>query len=259
MSTSNVMRRPIICWQWDRTAVQPSSTVSPLGFANVVRRGNIGLVAASGTGLQQVACLIDRMGTAFPMPLVREDGTCMLDVGGITMQEGIAMLASDSATDVIVLISKPAAPTVAQRVLAVAEKSGKPVVVNFIGAGPPIKPHVTPLCNDLGRGRHAGRQSIPAWSFWINPNWLYRPHTKHGSARFHLALLQTRNTSEGCLAAAPSAMKPPCCSPNDWATSSPIPLRNPSNCWTMCGRAGNIHYSTWVMIYLHGGRPHPMD
>ena len=34
----------------------------PLGFANVVRRGDIGVVAASGTGLQHVTCLIDRWG-----------------------------------------------------------------------------------------------------------------------------------------------------------------------------------------------------
>ena len=34
----------------------------PLGFANAVRRGTIGLVGASGTGLQQVSCLIDRYG-----------------------------------------------------------------------------------------------------------------------------------------------------------------------------------------------------
>ncbi len=35
---------------------------TPLGFANVVRRGGIGIVSASGTGMQQVTSLIDQWG-----------------------------------------------------------------------------------------------------------------------------------------------------------------------------------------------------
>ena len=34
----------------------------PLCFANVVRRGDIGIVGASGTGTQEVTVIIDKMG-----------------------------------------------------------------------------------------------------------------------------------------------------------------------------------------------------
>ena len=108
----------------------------PLGFANVVRRGGIGVVAASGTGLQQVTCLIDRHGMGISQAIGTGGHDLHAEVGGITMQQGIAALAADRATKVIVLISKPPAPAVAEQVLASARRAGKPVVVNFLGADP---------------------------------------------------------------------------------------------------------------------------
>ena len=108
----------------------------PLGFANVVRRGDIGCVAASGTGLQQVTCLVDRYGAGISQAIGTGGRDLKAEVGGMTMLQGIAALKDDPATRVIVLISKPPAPTVADRVLAVAARSGKPVVVNFLGAAP---------------------------------------------------------------------------------------------------------------------------
>jgi FdrA protein len=50
------------------------------------------------------------------------------------MLQGIRALAADKATKVIVLVSKPPSPEVAQTVLGEAKRCGKPVVVNFIGA-----------------------------------------------------------------------------------------------------------------------------
>ena len=108
----------------------------PLGFANVVRRGNIGIVSASGTGLQQVACLIDRLGSGVSHAIGTGGRDLNADVGGTAMRQGIAMLATDSATERIVLISKPPAADVAARVLEAAAACGKPVIVNFIGAPP---------------------------------------------------------------------------------------------------------------------------
>jgi len=108
----------------------------PLGFANAVRRGDIGVVAASGTGLQQVTCLIDRLGGGVSQAIGTGGHDLHRDVGGITMLQGLAALAADAATRVIVLISKPPAPDVAARVLAGARAAGKPVVVNFLGADP---------------------------------------------------------------------------------------------------------------------------
>ena len=108
----------------------------PLAFANVVRRGNIGCVGASGTGLQQVTCLVDRLGLGISQAIGTGGHDMHASVGGITMLAGIEALGRDPQTKVIVLISKPPSPEVAKRVLAAASKAGKPVVVNFVGADP---------------------------------------------------------------------------------------------------------------------------
>jgi len=108
----------------------------PLAFANVVRRGEIGVVAASGTGLQQVTCLIDRWGKGISQAIGTGGHDLHRDVGGISMLQGLKSLAADPSTSVIVLVSKPPSPEVAARVLEVAGSAGKPVVVNFLGADP---------------------------------------------------------------------------------------------------------------------------
>ena len=107
-----------------------------LAFANVVRRGPIGAVAASGTGLQQVSVLVDRLGSGISQAIGTGGRDLHRDIGGISMLKGLKDLAADPATQVIVLISKPPAPEVAERVLAEAAKAGKPVVVVFLGADP---------------------------------------------------------------------------------------------------------------------------
>lgn len=106
----------------------------PLGFANVVRRGPVGIVAAAGTGLQEVSVLVDRLGSGVSQGL----GTGGRDlkneqVGGITMLMGIDALADDEGTRVIVVISKPPAPAVAERVVAALAATGKDAVVHFVG------------------------------------------------------------------------------------------------------------------------------
>jgi len=106
----------------------------PLGFANVVRRGAIGIVGASGTGLQQVTCLVDRHGQGISQAIGTGGHDLSREVGGITMLQGLDALAADKATKIIVLISKPPAPAIAKKVLARARGAGKPVVVAFLGA-----------------------------------------------------------------------------------------------------------------------------
>ncbi|MDH3714362.1 MAG: acyl-CoA synthetase FdrA [Gammaproteobacteria bacterium] len=106
---------------------------APLGFANVVRRGAIGAVAASGTGLQQVTCLIDRSGKGISQALGTGGRDLKTEVGGATMLRGLQALARDPATEVIVLVSKPPAEQVATRILEQAADIPKPVVVNFLG------------------------------------------------------------------------------------------------------------------------------
>ena len=106
-----------------------------LGFGNVVRPGPIGLVSASGTGLQQVSILIQRAGLGISQAIGTGGGDLSEKVGGITMIQGIRMLEADEETKVIALISKPPSPEVAEKVLQVARGCKKPVVVNFLGGG----------------------------------------------------------------------------------------------------------------------------
>ncbi len=105
----------------------------PLGFANVVRRGDIGLVAASGTGLQEVTCRIHNLGGGISQALGTGGRDLKESIGGITMLQGLAALAADPQTRVIVLISKPPAAAIARQIQAAASACGKPVVLHFLG------------------------------------------------------------------------------------------------------------------------------
>jgi FdrA protein len=109
----------------------------PLAFANVVRRGAVGCIGASGTGLQQVTSLVDRFGQGVSHAIGTGGRDLSEGVGGVTMLAGIRALAADRSTRVLVLVSKPPAQAVARRVLAAAKKVRKPVVVCFVGAEPP--------------------------------------------------------------------------------------------------------------------------
>lgn len=104
-----------------------------LGFANRVRRGSIGLVGASGTGLQAVTSHIHALGGGVSHAIGTGGRDLKASVGGLTARQGISLLARDPATRVIVLVSKPPDPALAAELLALAGSSGKPVVVNFIG------------------------------------------------------------------------------------------------------------------------------
>src|SRR5581483_4672236 len=105
-----------------------------LGFANVVRPGRIGLVGASGSGMQEVSVLIHRAGAGVSHALGTGGRDLQEQVGGITTLQALALLRDDPATEVIVLISKPPAAAVAQRVLQAAAEAGKPVVACLLGA-----------------------------------------------------------------------------------------------------------------------------
>jgi FdrA protein len=110
-----------------------------LGFANRVRRGSIGVVGASGTGLQLVTARIHQLGGGITHALGTGGRDLSEQVGAITAIQCLDWLAQDPATSVIVLISKPPAPSVAEKVLTAARSGGKPVVVNFIGYEPPAE------------------------------------------------------------------------------------------------------------------------
>jgi FdrA protein len=105
----------------------------PIAFANVIPKGPIGIVGASGTGSQEVSSLIARAGSGITQ-LLGTGGRDLSDtIGGKMMLLGIDALENDPNTKVIVLISKPPAAAVMEKVLAQASRCTKPVVVHFIG------------------------------------------------------------------------------------------------------------------------------
>ena len=105
-----------------------------LGFGNAIHEGTIGLVSASGTGLQEVTTLIHKAGLGISQAIGTGGGDLSEQVGGTTMIQSLELLEADSQTKVIVLISKPPDPGALKKVLEVARRSTKPVVVNFLGA-----------------------------------------------------------------------------------------------------------------------------
>jgi len=108
----------------------------PMAFTNVVKPGNIGIVAASGTGIQEVSTIIDRLGGG----VVHAIGTGGRDlseaIGAITMKDALIALENHTQTDVIVLISKPPAPSVRNEIVNLLHNLSKPVVAVFIGEQP---------------------------------------------------------------------------------------------------------------------------
>lgn len=107
---------------------------SGLGFANRVRRGPIGLVGASGTGLQAVMSHIHAAGSGISQAIGTGGRDLSAEVGAATAAQALDLLGRDPETRVIVLVSKPPAPEVAARLLSRARRVGKPVVVDFLGA-----------------------------------------------------------------------------------------------------------------------------
>ncbi|MFC2104320.1 acyl-CoA synthetase FdrA [Bacteroidota bacterium] len=105
----------------------------PLAFANVVNKGNIGIVAASGTGLQEVSSIITNLGGGISQAIGTGGRDVKAEVGGIMFIEAIKALNSDAATEVIVLVSKPPHKDVLEKISNEIKKISKPVVAIFIG------------------------------------------------------------------------------------------------------------------------------
>lgn len=108
---------------------------APLGFANVVRRGSIGIVGASGTGIQEISSLAHRLGGGISQAIGTGGRDLSGAVGARMTLFGIEALANDPETDVIVVVSKAPEPTVAERVICTLRASGKAVVVHFVSEG----------------------------------------------------------------------------------------------------------------------------
>ncbi len=102
-----------------------------LGFANAVERGPVGIVGASGTGTQEVCCLLDAAGIGVSHAIGVGGRDTTATVGGLMMRRGLELLAHDDGTRAIVVVSKPPDPDVAREIERAAEATGKPVVLGF--------------------------------------------------------------------------------------------------------------------------------
>ncbi|MBN2114872.1 MAG: FdrA family protein [Acidimicrobiia bacterium] len=104
-----------------------------LGFANAVRPGPVGIVGASGTGIQQLCCLLDDAGVGVRHALGTGSRDLHDEVGGASTLAAIDALAADPEVEVIAVVSKPPGPEAAEQVRAAAAGCGKPAAVAFMG------------------------------------------------------------------------------------------------------------------------------
>ncbi len=128
-----------------------------LGFANVVSPGPVGLVAASGTGCQQLLALLDHAGVGVSSALGVGGRDLSAEVGGLATREALSRLDADPGVELIVLVSKPPAPEVAAEIEAYAASLGTPVELALLGAGQPdLTAAAERVLQRLGR-------EVPAW------------------------------------------------------------------------------------------------
>ena len=139
---------------------------APIAFANVVPRGRVGVIAASGTGLQEVAVLLARAGAGISHG-IGVGGRDLSDaVGGVSTLDAVDLLASDPATDHLILVSKPPGPRTARTVFERIAASGKPCTAVVFGADgiepPPGGPVPVPTLKDAVE-RATGRSIAPGY------------------------------------------------------------------------------------------------
>ena len=134
-----------------------------LGFANVTRPGEVGIVAASGTGCQQLMCLLDAAGVGVGAALGVGGRDLSAEVGGLSTLEAMRRLDEDHTVSRIVVVSKPPAPEVAEAVREYAGTLTTPVDFALLGPGlPDLTAAAEAVVTSLGR-------PLPEWPTWGSP------------------------------------------------------------------------------------------
>lgn len=128
-----------------------------LGFANVVREGSVGLVAASGTGAQQVMCLLDAAGVGVSHCLGVGGRDLSAAVGGRSTRQALAALADDPQTTSVIVVSKPPDDGVLGDIRTTVEELGLDVHWAILGAG---RPDLTAAVEAALEGMGA---AVPQW------------------------------------------------------------------------------------------------
>ncbi len=104
-----------------------------LCFANEIRKGNIGIVGATGTGIQEVTVLIDQFGGGITQAIGVGGRDLSSEIGGIMMLNVLESLKNDKETEIILLLSKQPSQSVADKIITAAENCSKTVVICFMG------------------------------------------------------------------------------------------------------------------------------
>lgn len=231
-----------------------------LGFSNVVPRGPVGIVGASGTGMQQVMCLLAASGVGISQAIGTGGRDLSEAVGGIMMRHGLHLLARDPHTEVIVLVSKPPAERVASQILSAAELD-KPVVVIFLGASSAAFPTVAhnisfartltegaALATAIVRNEHTHTANTPMISQDDEAHFVRERKKLNPSQHYVRALYSGGTLCDEAMLLMSTRIGP---------IYSNIPLRPE---WTLQGNSG---YAGHTALDLGSdeftrGRPHPM-
>ncbi|TDB97704.1 FdrA family protein [Actinomadura sp. 7K534] len=143
-----------------------------LGFANAVRPGPVGIVAASGTGAQQLMCLLDAAGVGVDHVLGVGGRDLSPEVSGRSALSALAALDADPGTELIVLVSKPPAPQVADLIREAARRLDTPVVFAL-----PM-PGEDDITQAAEKALRALGRPVPRW-----PRWAAERRPEPGSGR----------------------------------------------------------------------------
>jgi FdrA protein len=128
-----------------------------LGFANVVAPGAVGIVAASGTGCQQMLALLDHAGVGVSAAYGVGGRDLSAAVGGLSTRTALARLDADDATELAVLVSKPPDASVAADLTSYAEGLATPFATALLGPG---RPDLTAATEEILR--RLGHD-VPTW------------------------------------------------------------------------------------------------
>ncbi len=215
---------------------------TPLAFANRVPRGDIGVIGASGTGTQEVTCLIAQGGKGISQAIGVGGRDLAREVGALSTLAAIDLLDADPATRHIVLISKPPHPEVARAVLARVGASRKPFTICFLGAADMNLPGNARAAPTL---RAAAEDALGAPIARVSR---YRAHAAGAEARHNPWPLLGRHAGRGS-AAHPARRRPQRCAP-----TPPCPARKRS---TQAPDGADRIIDLGADEFTRG-RPHPM-
>ncbi|MCU1656498.1 MAG: FdrA family protein [Pseudonocardiales bacterium] len=206
-----------------------------LGFAHTVAPGPVGLVAASGTGAQQILCLLDAAGVGVTAALGVGGRDLSSAVAGRSTRAALTALDDDPATELIILVSKPPAADVAADIRAFAQTLATPVQYALIGTGQPDLTAATEQAlGQLG-------VPVPSW-----PHWPGRPASpRTGSLR---GLFAGGTLCDEAMVIAAERLGP---------IGSNIPLRPEWRVDPMTSGTGHVMID-FGDDELTAGRPHPM-